>query len=172
MGLERDRNFWQSTFLFGVFIAFSLILGSVGATAFDTTSNSETLILAQANSTTDQYQTAKQLYLQNCASCHIPIPPEVLPTATWKQILEYPQQHYGQSLNLINSVEIVAMWQYIRDYSRPLLEGETPPKFITNSRYFKALHPGVDLPSPITHQTCIGCHPGAAQLDYRTLRQE
>ena len=119
----------------------------------------------------NNYQLGQELYVQNCSSCHIPIPAEVLPTDTWQEILEKPGKHYGTSLPKLSSINIRLIWSYLRTSSRPLLERELQPEFVTQSRYFKALHPKVDLPKPVTHQSCILCHPGASQLDYRTLRE-
>jgi hypothetical protein len=128
--------------------------------------------LAQNSTNQSNYQLGKQLYLENCSSCHIPIPAEVLPIETWQEILEKPQKHYGTSLPNTISLTTRLIWTYLRTSSRPLLPGETKPEYVTNSRYFHALHPQVDLPKPVTHQSCIVCHPGAQQLDYLTLSSE
>lgn len=125
--------------------------------------------LAQVN---DNYQLAQELYIQNCSSCHIPIPAEVMPTDTWQEILERPGKHYGTSLPKLSSINARLIWNYLKTSSRPLLERELKPEFVTQSRYFKALHPKVDLPKPVTHQSCILCHPGAKQLDYLSLSSE
>jgi mono/diheme cytochrome c family protein len=38
----------------------------------------------------DRYQLGQQLYLENCATCHIGLPPQVLPTETWRRLLQDP----------------------------------------------------------------------------------
>jgi hypothetical protein len=117
----------------------------------------------------NRLQIGQDLYLENCATCHVPLPPGVLPTETWQTILEKPEQHYGTSLkNLIRLTQVI-IWEYLRTFSRPLLKDEPQPMYISQSRYFKALHPGVELPKPLTIKTCIGCHPGAEKFDYLTL---
>ena len=127
------------------------------------------VLMAQADENADL---GRDFYLKNCSSCHIPIPAEVLPTDTWQKILEQPSDHYGVSLpNMIN-INVRLIWSYLRSYSRPSLEGETTPEFITNSRYFKALHPLVDLPRPVSYQSCKLCHTGTATMDYRSLTLE
>ncbi len=126
--------------------------------------------LAQVN--TNNSQIGQELYVQNCSSCHIPIPAEVLPTDTWQEILEKPGKHYGTSLPKLSSINTRLIWSYLRTYSRPLLERELKPEFVTQSRYFRALHPQVNLPQPVTHQSCILCHPGAKKLDYFSLSSE
>lgn len=124
-------------------------------------------VLAQTND--DSSSLGKELYLKNCASCHIPIPAEVLPTESWQEILNNYQNHYGQVLPTSVKVTARLMWTYLKAYSRPALPGETLPQYVTNSRYLIALHPQVDLPKPTSHQTCSRCHPSATQLDYRSL---
>lgn len=140
---------------------------SIGYT-FDTTIASATnYTIAQSSDNNDRL--ARDLYLEKCATCHIPIPAEVLPTATWQKILENPNDHYGKSLPRLNRINLLLLWKYLRTYSRPLITGEQTPKYIKNSRYFKALHPQVNLPEKIDHQSCLACHSGARKLDYRTL---
>ncbi len=114
----------------------------------------------------------KQLYLENCSECHLPLPPQVLPTNSWQDILNNTRNHYGESLPATNNLTTQLIWNYLRFSSRPALEGERTPQYITNSRYFKALHPQIDLPKPSNHQSCSLCHPTAAQLDYRTLTDD
>lgn len=124
---------------------------------------------SQSRSTNANLELGKETYLQNCSSCHIPIPPEVLPTATWKEILENPQQHYGKSLPDFFGLSRQLIWQYLSYSSRDLIKDEVKPSYVSDSRYFKALHPQVELPQPVTNQTCLSCHPGASKLDYRSL---
>jgi hypothetical protein len=114
----------------------------------------------------------KDVYLEKCATCHTPIPAEVLPTATWQRILENPSDHYGISLPKLNRINTLLLWKYLRTYSRPLIKDEQIPEYMRNSRYFKALHPQVNLPETINHQSCLVCHPGAKKLDYRTLNAD
>lgn len=114
-------------------------------------------------------QLGQELYLENCSSCHLPVPPAVLPTETWRQLLERPQQHYDAQLPLIISPSLLLMWDYLRTFSRPLNQDEPVPNRVESSRYFRALHPRVDLPQPITLNTCASCHPNARQFNYRSL---
>ncbi|MGK7892088.1 MAG: cytochrome C [Xenococcus sp. (in: cyanobacteria)] len=150
--------------------SFALIfLIATNASSASTISNHSNLWLAQADKNAEL---GREFYVENCSSCHIPIPAEVLPTNTWQKILEEPRDHYGESLPNMASITVRLIWSYLRFYSRPTLEGEIVPEFVTNSRYFKALHPLVELPRPVSYQSCKLCHPGAASLDYRTLTPE
>lgn len=90
---------------------------------------------------TEEYQLPAEVYVKNCGTCHVPIPPEVLPRETWQFLLEKPYNHYGLSLKNIIGINQVLMWRYLSNYSRSLLPEENRPLYIDDSRYFKALHP-------------------------------
>jgi mono/diheme cytochrome c family protein len=120
----------------------------------------------------DRLQLGMELYRDRCGSCHLAIPPEVFPTQTWQQLLQNPQDHYGTTLKSIIRPELLIMWDYVSRFSRPLEEDETTPYRFGNSRYFKILHPRVDLPNPISHATCASCHPAAREFDFRYLAPE
>ncbi|PHV61512.1 dihem cytochrome c family protein [Cyanobacterium aponinum IPPAS B-1201] len=113
----------------------------------------------------------KDLYLENCSTCHIPIPPAVLPSETWQTILENPGNHYGVRIDGIVRFTQVLMWQYLQQYSRQLLKDEPRPKFIAQSRYFFALHPDIKFTTPVTHNTCIECHNRAIEFDYSVTNE-
>jgi hypothetical protein len=115
------------------------------------------------------YQAGLQTYLETCSGCHVPLPPQILPTETWKNILERPQQHYGLSIPLIRVSQLI-IWKYLNFFSRPAGKDEAIPTYLTQARYFRVLHPKVDLPKPTSHRTCISCHPHALKFDYRTLQ--
>ncbi|CAD5909893.1 diheme cytochrome c [Planktothrix agardhii] len=113
-----------------------------------------------------------ELYLNTCSSCHIAIPPQVFPTQTWQQVIQDPE-HYGATLQPLEGPSLLLMWKYLQTYSRPIaLKDETIPYRFNRSRYFKALHPRVDLSQPLTVNSCISCHPGVSQFDFRSLTPE
>lgn len=130
-------------------------------------------IAQSLNPTRSSVQVGKELYVSTCSGCHIPISPEVLPTETWQELLENPNKHYGTSIpNLIRLSQIL-IWDYLKASSRPLLLKDSPvPYYIEQSQYFKILHPRVEFTEPITHKSCIVCHPGVETFDYRTLTSE
>ena len=141
----------------------SWVIGTKSVSALDYT-------VAQFNP--ENLNLGKQLYLEDCSGCHIPIAPQVLPTNSWQNILNNRRNHYGESLPKTNNLTNQLIWNYLRFSSRPYLQGEKTPEYITNSRYLKALHPQISLPKPTTHQSCALCHPGTAKLDYRTLSED
>lgn len=128
-----------------------------------------TAVIGTVDPVPERYQLGQELYLKNCGSCHIALPPQVMPSETWRQLLLDLDQHYGQKLESIFSPSLLMMWNYLRDFSRPLKEEEAIPYRVKESRYFKALHPRVDFPEPARLTTCVSCHPGASEYDYRSL---
>lgn len=117
-------------------------------------------------------QLGQELYLESCRTCHIALPPAVLPSKTWQRILEDPTEHYGQQLPPIIRPSLLLIWDYLRTFSRPELEKEKVPFRMEDSRYFKALHPKVPLPQPVRMSSCIQCHPSANQYNFRNLTPE
>jgi hypothetical protein len=166
---------WQkhSRFLVTIIFLSAIALWSIGlgwgmASALDR----PTSVLKSVDPVPSRFQNGEQEYLENCSSCHIAIPPEVMPTESWKQILENPEDHYGQSLKSMIRITQLLIWDYLNAFSRPLPNREPVPLLIDQSRYFKALHPKVKFSQPVTHKTCIQCHPGVAKYDYRSLTQQ
>lgn len=151
-----------------LFTIWSVILGGSLAMAFNKSNSPSPL--KSVDPVTEPYQVGQELYLENCSGCHIPLPPAVLPRETWKTILENPLDHYGEQVDSLVRLTQVLIWNYVSAYSRNLEKEEPKPEFIAQSRYFKALHPKVNLPNPTTHRSCVACHPNALNFDYRTIK--
>jgi hypothetical protein len=162
--MRKNANKRLLTVIFGFILSYSLILGWGTAKAINPDLTRMTKSVDEA---TGNYKAGLEIYLENCSTCHIPIPPAVLPTETWETILENPYDHYGTKIESLVRFTQVLMWEYLSNYSRQLLVNETKPKYIAQSRYFFALHPQVKLPNPITHRSCIECHPQASDFKYR-----
>lgn len=120
---------------------------------------------------TEPYRLGQQFYLENCATCHVGLPPAVMPSQTWADLLQ-DSQHYGAQIQPILPPTLQIVWSYVSNYSRPVLQEERVPYRLDKSRYFKALHPKVEFSTPVTANSCIACHPGAPQFDYRSLAPE
>jgi hypothetical protein len=116
-------------------------------------------------------QAGKRLYLETCATCHVGLPPEIMPSETWRQLLPDPQ-HYGVDLQPLRNPNLRVVWEYLRTFSRPQSVDEQIPYRVYQSRYFKALHPDVKLPVKAGVGSCISCHPGAGSYDFRRLSAE
>jgi hypothetical protein len=133
--------------------------------------DAETPPIKTVDVVTKQYQLGQQLYLENCATCHLALPPAVMPTQTWQQLLQ-DTQHYGVTLNQLSGPYLQVVWEYVRTYSRPLMAEEEVPYRVYQSHIFKALHPKVKLPSRLGLSSCVSCHPGADKYDFRSLSAE
>lgn len=117
------------------------------------------------------FQLGQEVYLENCASCHVGLPPAILPSQTW-QVLIQEAQHYGTIIPTIQEPFRQVAWNYLSTYSRPINKGEEVPFRVQKSRFFKALHPKVNFAEPVTLNSCAICHPASAQFDYRSLSSE
>ena len=118
-----------------------------------------------------QYQLGADLYLDNCATCHIGVPPQVLPLQTWQQLLQ-DSEHYGVRIPPLVDPPRLLIWQYLRHFSRSIKEPEAIPYHVAESRYFKALHPRVEFAEDVGLRQCISCHPGASNYNFRQLTAE
>ena len=119
----------------------------------------------------ERYKLGQQLYLENCATCHIALSPAVMPSQTWRSLLQ-DANHYGVTIKPLGNPEVQIVWKYLRDYSRPLGAEEPVPYRVSQSSTFKLLHPRVKFPERASLITCISCHPGAGTYDFRSLSAE
>ncbi len=153
--------------LFSIFLALCLVIGSLLASV----TNAQTSEIGTVDAVPAQYKLGQELYLENCSSCHIAIPPAVFPSQTWKNLLE-DSEHYGAQLKPLVDPPRTLVWRYLSTYSRSLQKDEQIPYRFHNSRYFKALHPQVKLPQPIQASSCVTCHPSASNYNFRSLTKE
>lgn len=119
----------------------------------------------------ERYQLGQQFYLENCATCHVGLPPAVMASQTWSVLIQ-DSQHYGAQITPLISPMLEVTWEYLSTFSRPILERERVPYRLTQSRFFRALHPRVEFTEPVTVNSCVACHPAAAQFNYRKLTPE
>jgi mono/diheme cytochrome c family protein len=111
---------------------------------------------------------SQETYLARCATCHIGIPPAVLPNDSWKAILQ-DSNHYGVTWEPLRNPDLALTWKYLQTNSRQLNPEEQVPYRIARSRYFKILHPRVKFTEPVTVGTCVSCHIGAPKFNFRAL---
>ena len=174
---HRGRSLWS--LVLALLLGSGLLGAGLAATAgpptpgtADTMAQATPAPTSQQVGTVDiipqQLQLSQEIYLKTCASCHLAIPPQVLPTETW-QILIQDSNHYGATLQLPKQPELNYLWTYLQTFSRPLNQNEDTPYRVAKSRYFKLLHPRVKFSEPVTLQSCGTCHPAAAQFNFRSL---
>jgi hypothetical protein len=152
--------------IFGWSVAIGFILGLATNTQAATPSEIRTVDVVPV-----RYQLGQELYLKNCSTCHLALPPQVFPSETWRHILE-DSQHYGAQIQPLAGIEHTLVWKYVSTFSRVKLLDERIPYRLGRSRYFKALHPGVELPNTVQIGSCVSCHPGAENYNFRQLTAE
>lgn len=152
-------------------ILFLLILAWSAAAAWVLAIATHAQPITTIDAVPQRYQLGQELYLENCATCHIAIPPAVLPVQTWQRLLQ-DTQHYGIQLKPLVDPPRLLIWNYLRFFSRPLNQDEQIPYRVTDSRYFKALHPKVKLPRSTQFSSCVTCHPNADTYNFRSLTPE
>jgi hypothetical protein len=118
-----------------------------------------------------QQELGQELYLENCATCHIAVPGAVLPTQAWAEILQ-DTRHFSIELPLLTNPTLTLVWNYLQTTSRSYPIDERLPSGVDDSRHFKALHPRVETPRPVQLSGCVTCHPGAADYNFRSLTPE
>lgn len=128
--------------------------------------------IATVDAVPPRFQLGQELYLENCSGCHIALPPQVLPSQTWRQLLQ-DTQHYGRQLQPLIDPSRLLIWNYLRTFSRPLnIEEEQLPFRVGRSRFFRAIHPRVEFSQPISVNNCLNCHPAASEYNFRQLTSE
>jgi hypothetical protein len=171
--IKRKKGRWLVVVL--LLIVGYAIAGWMGSLALDSPAIARSLPPQQLKSVDrvpERYQLGLEVYRDRCGSCHLAIPPQVFPMQTWQQLLQNPQDHYGTQITSLIRPELLIMWDYLSTFSRPLEEGEKTPYRFGSSRYFKILHPRVELPNPISQNACLSCHPAAREFNFRRLAPE
>ncbi len=107
-------------------------------------------------------------YRNECASCHIAYPPQLLPPASWKAITANLSKHFGTdaTIDAAPLERIDAFLQANAGRDRRGASG-SPPLRITETGWFRHEHDRV-LARTATKQPsdCGACHPGAVNGDF------
>ncbi|MEL6469029.1 MAG: cytochrome C [Cyanobacteria bacterium J06623_4] len=153
------RNFWRGGLVpFGISILLSVLLGMGVARATEPSYGMVDPVAARD-------EAGYSVYVENCATCHVALPPAVLPRETW-QTLVTDTAHYGVTLQPFSPFDQQLMLSYLHTYSRSRGSRPTPYR-LKDSAYFQALHPGIALPQPLNLRSCTTCHATATEQNYR-----
>lgn len=149
--------------------AIALVLSSV-ALSLLFSSALETLaqpaeVYGMVDPVAENYQVGYEIYVERCATCHVALPPAVLPLEAWATITS-DSAHYGVSLPAIPPFDQQLMVNYLQAYSRSSRRRGATAYRLSDSDFFVALHPDVALPEPLNLRSCAGCHAGAVEQDY------
>jgi hypothetical protein len=116
---------------------------------------------------------------EECGSCHVPYPPQLLPARSWHAIMERLDRHFGTNANLDpqSRAEIGAFLQQNAGGSDRYAPTAATPLRITETRWFRHEHSEIRAPvwagpNVRTAANCGACHRDAARGDYgeRTTR--
>jgi nitrate/TMAO reductase-like tetraheme cytochrome c subunit len=122
------------------------------------------------------FNVANPVYREECGSCHVPYPPQLLPKASWQAIMAGLDKHFGSDASL-DAKTVKDIQVYLEfNASRRAASGK-PPLRITESAWFKREHDEVAASvwksaAVKSAANCAACHTQADQGDYseRTLR--
>ncbi len=167
-------SFWPArpSAIFTGFLAFalSLLLGITAANSVEpsTIEPSAVVPYGMVDPIAPDLAASYRIYLNECATCHVALPPAVLPTQTWQTLVVDPA-HYGLTLTDITAFEKQLIVNYLQTYSRAHTNSGSLPFRLADSDYFYALHPQVVLPQSLNLRTCTNCHLSAPTQNYRDL---
>ena len=164
---QRPTLFFLLLLIFFCSTRCVLVVGKISTATTISQINSE--LISNVDVVPQRHRLGLSLYLENCATCHVAVPPQVLPTESWQIILR-DSQHYGVQFPSLIDPPRQLIWNYLQVSSRrKSQEDERIPYRIASSRYFKALHPQLQLPQQLSIKGCIYCHPKVKDFDFRTL---
>ena len=146
------------TVILSLLLSFILNLGS-GAVAQSQSS------YGMVDPVADDHAVGYQIYIERCATCHVALPPAVLPVEAWQSILT-DRAHYGVSLPAIPRFDQRLMLNYLQTYARRYQGRGATPYRLENSDFFLAFHPNVELPQSLNLRSCAGCHLSASEQNY------
>jgi hypothetical protein len=124
-----------------------------------------------------------QLYEEECGSCHFPFQAGFLPAASWRELMQGLQDHFGENAELSNE-DTQRIRQFLLAHSADQVKGEIPgkviyslryspnPKRITDTAFFR--HEHREIPPAMLRQqereisfsNCDSCHTRALQGSY------
>lgn len=124
-------------------------------------------------------------YVKECGACHMAFSPELLPAASWRQVMRHLDDHFGESAGVGPATQ-AAITGYLAansaDHasnmeSRAIMESLSPgevPLRITKVPYIAGLHAAVldplwnGTPRPRTLTECGVCHDQVEDGNYKT----
>ena len=117
-------------------------------------------------------------YRQECGSCHVPYPPQLLPAPSWQAVMSGLDKHFGVDASLERPAQDAILDYLVRNAGRrEASAGGKPLLRITETRWFQHEHDELSarvwtLPAVKSPANCGACHTAAEKGDYaeRSLR--
>lgn len=119
-----------------------------------------------ARASSHVYAPYPDLYVRECASCHVAYPPELLTQTGWKQVMARLDRHYGVDASLDKKTgEELAAFLTNRASTRDKHAPSEATARLTRSNWFVHEHREA-APSKTSFSDCAACHRGAAAGDF------
>jgi nitrate/TMAO reductase-like tetraheme cytochrome c subunit len=154
--------FEKNTKLVGVMGAAVLLLGLTTAVAWADYEYSSKRYAMVVNST----------WAEECGSCHLAFPPQVLPARSWRKMMDNLEDHFGSdaSLDVVEANEISKFLTKNSSKKRVRFSGESTLRN-TDTRHFVSEHDEISSrtwnnPKVKTAANCSACHRGAEQGNF------
>ena len=132
------------------------------------------LPLAQADR--EVFDVANPVYREECGSCLVAYPPQLLPKSSWQAIMTGLDKHFGTDASL-DPDTTKAIRTYLESNASRRAAGGKPQLRITETAWFKHEHDEIaagtwNSAAVKSPANCGACHTKAEQGDYRerTLR--
>ena len=127
------------------------------------------LPLAQADR--EVFDVANPVYREECGSCHVAYPPQLLPKSSWQAIMTGLDKHFGTDASLDPETN-KAIRIYLESTASRRAASGNPPLRITETAWFKDEHDEVaariwNSAAVKSPANCGACHTKAEQGDYR-----
>jgi len=116
------------------------------------------------------------VYTQECGSCHLAFPPNLLPKTSWQRVMNGLDKHYGSDASLdVATQNQIDTWLQAHGGQGKRAREEPPQDRITRSAWFERKHREVSgatfkrasIKSPAN---CTACHRDAAHGDFEEDR--
>ncbi len=111
-------------------------------------------------------------YQQECASCHIAYPPDLLPASSWRRLMTGLPRHFGVDASPdAASMQKLSTWLVANAGTNHRVRKSPPEDRITRSDWFTREHDEVppaawQRPSVKSPSNCSACHAQADQGDF------
>lgn len=104
-----------------------------------------------------------------CGSCHVAYPPQLLPAASWRALFAGLDDHFGTDAAVAQDIAAALLDHAVSNAGRPV-ESE-PPLRISEMRWFLREHDEVspatwNKPEVGSQANCAACHTRAEQGDF------
>lgn len=126
-----------------------------------------------------RFELTHPLYLEECGSCHVAYPPQLLPMPSWRALMGGLASHFGVNASL-DPASVAAITDYLWAHAgRSERSAAAAPLRISETRWFRHEHRegqegiprGAFASEAIgSAANCGACHRGAAEGDYREER--